>query len=350
MRSMFVAFLIIALFLNGSTIYAQEDVCNILAGAIHDTRSTTTQTERALSFRNNFCDRQFTNSGAAKSYAASFGIELVSLGFSGNERQWSSFQKEYCSSSAYDEKYKQKTEEHISQTNPIAVASVNACLGQRGLKTYLRRTGDPALFSIHANWMPIQEGSRNPKVTRTPAFKNIECEWKPTKGDTVPISGWDITCRRTTKEAVLLTIQTDTYNLNRTMYLPPIPEPTPAPPPVVVRDKWKHYVAEGGMTSANVKGAEDWLAKECKADAFDDIQGFVSQPWAGQGNYTHNVWIYCRQGEGKAGDLKLSTAYFNNNAGALLFFKENSRRGFALLGLVHNRPENQSYIVTVVPK
>jgi len=212
--------------------------CDAIAKyGIYDYRLKTSESQRASSFRNWFCQSNFNSSQEASSVGVSIGIPIgdipVALGFDSKKQSFASWKGNYCSEETSSTSTSDKTYEFEQSINAKVVESVEKCINSAGLNAWIESGSDPKLFYFTTRF--VSSGSTvqaivqhfvidpNGAATCTPMLE---------AGKAITAAGQEISCTRYGDGAIQISFQASEQLRKITpLSLPPIirfPKQSPA--------------------------------------------------------------------------------------------------------------------------
>lgn len=218
------------------TLYAQ-DVCEAFAKyGVYDTQTTTSDTEKAASFRSWFCQSKFESKQAADSAGLSLGYGGFTLGFDSNSESWSQFSSNYCRDDRYSSRYRQATLSFVQTINANASNNMLACFLRGGLHARIVQGARQDTFYVQASMTPT--GSTTKASVVGFAIVGGTCSGPMKNGYEITAAGVEQICQRSGDQAVDISLSaSEQVNWDTPRGLKRIVTP-PAPPqkqPVAIR-------------------------------------------------------------------------------------------------------------------
>ena len=183
-----------------SSSYAQ-DVCEAFAKyGIYDTRTSTSDTSKADSFRTWFCQNKFETKQAADSVGARLGYGSFSLGYNSNSDKWSEFSSNYCRDDTSNSRYRQATFDYVRSINENASNNMRACFERGGLHSRIIPGAGSDTFYVEAKLVPT--GTIVKARVNEFSVLGATCRGPLEKGYEITASGVENVCRRNGNQAV----------------------------------------------------------------------------------------------------------------------------------------------------
>lgn len=216
------------LLLLPNTLYAQ-DVCEAFAKyGIYDTQATTSDTDKASSFRSWFCQSKFESKQAADSAGLSLGYGGFTLGFDSSNESWSQFSSNYCREDSYSTKYRQATMSFIQTINSNASNNMLACFVRGGLHARIVPGARQDTFYVQVRMNPTGATTKASVV----GFSVVggTCSGPIANGYEVTSAGAEQICQRSGEQAVDISLSaSEQVNWDTPRGLKRIVTPPPAP-------------------------------------------------------------------------------------------------------------------------
>lgn len=223
-------------FLLPQAVYAQ-DVCEAFAKyGIYDTQTTTSDTDKASSFRSWFCQSKFESKQAADAAGLSLGYGGFTLGFDSNSEDWSQFSSNYCRDDSYSTKYRQATLSFVQTINANASKNMLACFLRGGLHVRIVQGARPDTFYVQAKMTPTGPTTKANVVDF--AVVGGTCSGPIKNGYEITAAGAEQICKRSGDEAVDVSMSaTEQVNWDTPRGLKGIVKPPPPPTkqPIAIR-------------------------------------------------------------------------------------------------------------------
>lgn len=214
------------------TLYAQ-DVCEAFAKyGIYDTQTTTSDTDKASSFRSWFCQNNFGSKQAADAAGLSLGYGDFTLGFDSSNQSWSQFSSNYCRDDSYSTKYRQATISFIQTINSNASNNMLACFIRGGLHARILPGARQDTFYVQVRMNPTGVTTKASVVS----FSVVggTCSGPITNGYEVTSAGAEQICQRAGDQAVDISLSASELvnwdsprGLKRIVTLPEPPQKQP---------------------------------------------------------------------------------------------------------------------------
>lgn len=183
-----------------NSLYAQ-DVCESFAKyGIYDTRATTSDTDKASSFRSWFCQNKFESKQAADSAGFSLGYGDFSLGYDSNSQSWANFSSTYCRDESYSTKYRQATLSYVQTINANASNNMLACFLRGGLHARIIPGVGPDTFIFQARMAPTGSATKASVVSFS--VIGATCIAPIANGYEITSAGIEVLCQRSPAQAV----------------------------------------------------------------------------------------------------------------------------------------------------
>lgn len=132
-----------------------QDVCEAFARyGIYDSQTTTSDTDKAASFRTWFCQNKFESKQSADAAGLSLGYGGFKLGFDSNSESWANFSSNYCRDESYSSKYRQATLSFVQTINANASSNMLACFLRGGLHARVVPGARTDTFYVQARLTP----------------------------------------------------------------------------------------------------------------------------------------------------------------------------------------------------
>lgn len=210
-----------------SPLRAQE-VCEAFTKyGIYNTQKTTSDTDKAASFRSWFCQSKFENKEAADAAGLSLGYGQFSLGFDSSNESWSQFSSNYCRDESYSTKYRQATLSFVQTIDANSSDNMLKCFLRDGLHARIIPGATEDTFFIAARLGT--SGTVTEATVKSYVHDNATCTGDEIrKGSKIDSAGVEQTCTRLNDEAINIVLTTtEKINWDTPRTLPKIVKPIP---------------------------------------------------------------------------------------------------------------------------
>ena len=222
-------------------LYAQ-DICEAFAKyGIYDTQTTTSDTDKSLSFRSWFCQSKFDSKQSADAAGLSLGYAGFSLGFDSSSENWSQFYSNYCRDETYSTKYSQVTLSYVQTINANASNNMLACFLRGGLHARVVSGARQDTFYVQARLTPTGSTSKASIV----AFSVVggTCTGPMRSGYEITSAGVEQVCQRSGEQAVDISLSaTEQVNWDTPRGLKKIVLPAIVPPKTTIIIRAQDFV------------------------------------------------------------------------------------------------------------
>lgn len=181
-------------------LYAQGQCEAFAKYGIYDTRATTSETNKASSFRSWFCQSKFDSKQSADAVGLSLGYAGFTLGFDSNNESWSEFSTNYCRDETYSTKHWQATLSYVQTVNANASNNMLACFLRDGLHARIIPGAREDTFYVQARLNP--SGSTTKATVLAFSVVGGSCKGPIKKGYKITPATVEQVCRRFGKQAV----------------------------------------------------------------------------------------------------------------------------------------------------
>jgi len=214
-----------------------QDVCEAFAKyGIYDSQTTTSDTDKAASFRSWFCQSKFESKQSADSAGLSLGYGGFTLGYDSSNESWSQFSSKYCRDDSYSTKYRQSTLSFIQTINANASNNMLACFKRGGLHARVIQGAGKDTFYVQAKMNPVGQTTKATVVSF--AVVGGTCSGPLKNGFEITSGGTEQLCQRSGNQAVDISLAaTEEVNWGSPRGLARIytPPPPPLKQPVAIR-------------------------------------------------------------------------------------------------------------------
>ena len=219
-----------------------QDVCEAFARyGIYDTQSSTSDTDKAESFRSWFCQSKFESKQSADSAGLSLGYGGFTLGYDSNNESWSQFSSNYCRDDSYKASYRQATKSFVQTISSTASNNMLACFTRGGLHARIIQGARQDTFYVQSRMNPVGPTTKATVVGFT--VVGGTCSGPLQNGYEITAGGVEQICQRAGTQAVDISLTTsDQVNWDTPRGLNQIVVPKPPPPKSAISIRAQDFV------------------------------------------------------------------------------------------------------------
>lgn len=206
-----------------------QDVCEAFAKyGVYDTSTTTSDVDKASSFRSWFCQNKFESKAEADAAGGTLGYGGFNIGYDQSSESWSQFSSNYCRDDTYNSRYREKTSSFVRTINANASNNMLMCFMRGGLHARIVQGARPDTFYVQARMNPV--GPTTEAGVKSFQVIGATCTGPLQAGYLIRPGGVEQICQRAGVEAVDVSLSTtDQVNWDTPRGLKAI---TPPPPPL----------------------------------------------------------------------------------------------------------------------
>ena len=137
--------LIIATLLSFAPPLSAQNCDTLARYGVYDVKSSSSDTQRAQSFRRFFCQQNFSQLASAQSFGLSFGVLIFSLGFSNTESNFRQTYSSFCDDQQFALNFRSVTEREVKRINPQVQDNIKSCIMRPGDHALIEQGPDPSI-------------------------------------------------------------------------------------------------------------------------------------------------------------------------------------------------------------